>query len=293
MQSLERELYGNIASIREFYENGAAITDMDVSERFRQSGALCAGSFVFYHCGRAWPLHEKTKRELYAFLMCAKRIGVIFPAFCARRIAELVQWSELASDYAKQRMNIDIFLCASIYLSKSDEHDALRELFPHVGHGLWREYGIDTNSRRGFYALQGLFNVGQFRKFELRERDHERPRLPLNLSFLFRPRPLEFLHKRFDADFCKNNFYDGRLEIVCADMIGEMHVQKYLEIAKEILVVHEDEHREWLRILRTTVQERLEKYERRRFTITNASEVREFIAQLVPPYRFLQREFTE
>ena len=276
MQSLERELYGNIASIREVYENDAAITDMDVSKRFRQSGVVCAGSFVFYHCGRAWPLHPSTKEELYAFLICARRLGTTLPEHCARRIGELVQWSELARDYAERHMDIDVFV---------SEHDDLNALFPQWGE--WRNNLADNPP--GFSSIPSKFiDVLRFREIELR--GHKHPHLSLQLLLLLdlNTTPLKFLHAEFDAEFCKNNFHDGRLEIVCADMIGEIHVQKYLELAQEIFDLSAYEY---LASVRETLQERLEKYERRRFTITNAHEVREFIAQLATPCRFLN--FTE
>jgi len=297
-ERVRQKLYQNICQIRNWFDEDGHATRAEIAERFTQADALCAGSFVFYHCGRAWPLHAKTKRELYALISCSKRYAVHLPQTFLRRVGELLQWSDLVYEYHRGRMDIDVFI-----------HGRPSALFPHVkDHGQWSEYGLESSDPRGFYALfPNAFATAEFADYEsqcMTMSEHcfksGVRRMPLQLIFLTQS-PREFLESNFDVDFCKNYFHRNALIIVQRDMIGEISVQKYFALARDIYEKHTEE-RAWaggmdayelLPMLRATVQERLEKYERRRFTITNAHEVREFIAQLVPPYQFLQPNFTE
>lgn len=74
------------------------------------SGSAVSGSWPLYFCSRPWPLHQRTESEICSLLICLKRLGVALPIDTfLRPLAMLLQWAPFAADFAANVLDIDVF----------------------------------------------------------------------------------------------------------------------------------------------------------------------------------------
>lgn len=262
-QGLEHVLGRELRKLIEHYER-IALSESEALQRFRESGVKCAGSFPLYYCVQPRPLHRRTKEELYAMIAVANRVAVTLPRTFLERLADLLQFSGLAEDFSGNEWDINLF---------GDLH-RFRRLFQHLQtpDGLprpWIEGDMQSEYQRNYNLLfPDTFSTA---RFGYRRR--------VQLIFLNK------MPWHCDLPFCKN-MYDGRLHATATRMEGPMHLDQYKRVLDTLFKKREEiaslnallglqtEHtyESLLSKLASTVEERLAKYERRRFSITNAQE---------------------
>jgi hypothetical protein len=234
-------------------------------ERLHEAGARIAGSFPLLHCcepcPRDWAAATRAEVRLLAWI--AKQHGAALPQPALERIGNWLQLAPLQDDWAAGRMDVDVFVMDTVHTES-----------PPFGLLGWRRSPEEEPEARGLYAvLPYVAAVQVWRKGGT----------ALNVIRLNNQSNVDlFIAECFDFSFCQATLASRPVR-----MRGTANVRKYAEILGYLRYRMEqwesawDEHRfappglsyhdfqGLAHTLAHTMQTRLAKYVRRRFTVEN------------------------
>lgn len=246
------------------------LTDHELDDflaTLRNRGGAIAGSFPLLHackpCLADW--HPETRKEIRLLIWIAKQFDLALPRLALESIGNTLQLAAFQGD----TMDIDLFR-------------PWQTLWTPQQYWLRGWTRLPNEDRTGAYLLiPKVVDVQRWVK-----NGQELNMISIQCSMQ------EFLES-FDLSFCQVT-YDGTLEPCPTRMRGTANIAKYAGILKRIEARIQD-WREYELLgytlpglsdyqfvdlahkLANTMQERMEKYERRRFTIENRGELLELI----------------
>jgi len=239
-----------------------------------KNNMVIAGSFPLLWACNPTPdqWHARTRQEVTALLLVAKRLGWVLPRGVCEEIGNNLQLADFIEDYHEGNIDVDIFLA-----TLNGHARGQRELFQFFNQ--WRRQRVTT---QGSYALmrdvQGVWELIRGKK----------KINVIQVTELVDPySSVEVFIENFDFSFCRATHKTSSML-----MVGMANLEKWKWSCKYI-----GERLKWglqgindgtplpglqpedfaglASILADTIRNRLDKYERRRFTILNKAAAEE------------------
>lgn len=267
----------------------------------KEDRTVLAGSFPLWFVfnsstPRLW--HKTTKKEIYLLYWYSKQLNCTLPQPALAKIGHLLQvgsfydeFPNIDLDFFSVRYNLNVVGLGGILLSRAEFDNS----FP-----------ASLQSQHGQYAL--LPGVEEHVKY-VTNSGAEIDELRIDFTAEMTHPLNRWIDDYFDFDFCKVYFNGQQVRPLCQEMRGKANLEKYEAMFENIqreaidrkktftnirpLSVIEQQHAQgqnpiitaggWHVIafqLARSMEQRLEKYNRRRFTIENESDYKVLINRI-------------